>query len=98
MVAEFDSNSDHVRIFGAVIGHLEAEIEFLIFHNFDRSCRYNRPVQYGRDTAHKSRAAWAFRSLEVYMYERQHYLRVSERKLFSQTWRKSAVGDSAEHK
>jgi hypothetical protein len=27
-----DSNSDHVRIFGAVLGHLEAEIEFLIFH------------------------------------------------------------------
>ncbi len=27
-----DSNSDHVRIFGAVIGHLEGEIEFLSFH------------------------------------------------------------------
>ena len=24
---------------------------------FGRSCRYNRPVQYGRDAAHKSRAA-----------------------------------------
>jgi len=40
--------------------------------NFDRSGRYNQPVQYGRDAAHKSRAAWAFRSLEVYMSERQH--------------------------
>ncbi len=40
--------------------------------NFDRSCRYNQPVQYGRDAAHKSRAAWAFRSLEVYMSEIQH--------------------------
>jgi hypothetical protein len=39
--------------------------------NFDRSCRYNQPVQYGRDAAHKSRAAWAFRSLEVYMSENQ---------------------------
>ncbi len=27
-----DSNSDHIPIFGAVIGHLEAEIEFLSFH------------------------------------------------------------------
>jgi hypothetical protein len=26
------------------------------------------------------------------MYERQHYLRGSEQELFSQTWRKSAVG------
>ncbi len=40
--------------------------------NFDRSCRYNQPVQYGRDAAHKSRAAWAFRSLEVYMSQNQH--------------------------
>jgi hypothetical protein len=29
------------------------------------------PVQYRRDAAHKSRAAWAFRSLEVYMSENQ---------------------------
>ncbi len=29
------------------------------------------------------------------MYESQHYLRGYERVLFSQTWRKSAVGDSA---
>jgi hypothetical protein len=27
-----DSNCDHVQIFGAVIGHLEAEIDFWIFH------------------------------------------------------------------
>ncbi len=40
--------------------------------NFDRSCRYNQPVQYGRDAAHKTRAAWAFSSLEVYMSENQH--------------------------
>jgi hypothetical protein len=39
-----------------------------IHGSFDKSCRYNRPVQYGRD------ATCAFRSLEVYMYERQHYL------------------------
>jgi hypothetical protein len=40
--------------------------------NFDRSGQYKQPVQYGRDAAHKSRAAWAIRSLEVYMSERQH--------------------------
>jgi hypothetical protein len=45
---------------------------FDICGNFDRSCRYNQPVQYGRDAAHKSTAAWAFRSLEVYMSENQH--------------------------
>ena len=27
-----DSNCDYVRIFGAVIGHLEAEIDFWLFH------------------------------------------------------------------
>jgi hypothetical protein len=59
--------------FGAVIGHLEAEIEFWISiengenlgarrdsdicKDFDKSCRYNRPVQYRRDAAHKSRVA-----------------------------------------
>ncbi len=40
--------------------------------NFGRSGRYNQPVQYGRDAAHKSRAAWAIRSLEVYTSGRQH--------------------------
>ncbi len=40
--------------------------------NFDRSGRYNQPVQYGRDAAHKSRAAWAGIPRGVYMSERQH--------------------------
>ena len=56
-----------------MIGHLEAEIEFLRSQeivkictaarnldtcvNFGMSGRYNQPVQYGRDAAHKSRAA-----------------------------------------
>jgi hypothetical protein len=72
--------------------------EFDIRKGFDKPCQYNRLVQYGRDAAHKSRAACAFRSLEVYMNERQYHLRGSERELFSQTWRKSAIGDSAEPK
>ncbi len=52
--------------------------EFDIRKGFDKLCRYNKPVQYGRDAANKSGAACAFRSLEVYMNERQHHLRGSE--------------------
>ncbi len=40
--------------------------------NYGMSGRYNQPVQYGRDAAHKSRAAWAGIPLGVYMSERQH--------------------------
>ncbi len=40
--------------------------------NLGMSGRYNQLVQFGRDAAHKSRAAWAVRSLGVYMSERQH--------------------------
>ncbi len=36
------------------------------------SGRYKQPVQYGRESAHKSRAAWAFFSLGFCMRERQH--------------------------
>ncbi len=36
-----------------------------------------QPVQYGRDAAHVRWAACAFRSLEVYMQERQHHLNES---------------------
>jgi len=36
-----------------------------------------QPVQYGRDVAHISWAAWVFRSLEDYMNERQHHLNES---------------------
>jgi hypothetical protein len=39
---------------------------------FGISGRYKQPVQYGRDSAHKSRAGWAVFSLGVYMTERQH--------------------------
>ncbi len=61
------------------------------------SGRYKQPVQYGRDSAHKSRAAWAVNSLGVYMNERQHiYEDLTE--IFSQSRRKSAVRDSTEPK
>jgi hypothetical protein len=39
---------------------------------FGMSGQYNQPVQYGRDAAHKSRAACAVIPLGVYMSERQH--------------------------
>ncbi len=39
--------------------------------------RVQQPVQYGRDAAHISWAAWVFRSLEDYMHERQHHLNES---------------------
>ncbi len=39
---------------------------------FGMSGRYNQPVQYGRDAAHKSWAAWAVIPLGVYKSERQH--------------------------
>jgi hypothetical protein len=39
---------------------------------FGMSGQYKQPVKYGRDSAHKSRAAWAVFSLGVCMRERQH--------------------------
>jgi hypothetical protein len=39
---------------------------------FGMSGRYNQPVQYGRDAAHKSWAAWAVIPLGVSTSERQH--------------------------
>jgi hypothetical protein len=40
--------------------------------NFGMSGRYKQPVQCRRESAHKSRAAWAVFSLGVCMRERQH--------------------------
>ncbi len=59
--------------------------------------RYKQPVQYGRESAHKS---WALRnhsSLGDYMFEIQH-INEEENVLISGTGEKSAVGDSAEPK
>jgi hypothetical protein len=39
---------------------------------FGMSGSYKQPVQYGRESAHKSGAAWAVFSLGVCMRERQH--------------------------
>ena len=39
--------------------------------------RYNKPVQYGRESAHKSRAEGGKASLDVYMH-REHHLHQGE--------------------
>jgi hypothetical protein len=88
-----DSFCDYVRIWTEVIGHLWAELGLWFFPEkrwkysrprtlrgreyFGRSCRYNRPVQYGRDAAHISWAVWEQIPLEDCMEERQHHLRES---------------------
>jgi hypothetical protein len=56
--------------------------------------RNKLPVQYGRESAHKSRAARAHPSLGDYMFQIQH-INEEENVLISGTREKSAVGDSA---
>ncbi len=55
----FKFSQELVKIYGAA-KILDTRV------NFDRSGRCNQPVQYGRDAAHKSRAAWAGLPLGVY--------------------------------
>ncbi len=59
--------------------------------------QYKQPVQYGRESAHKSWALGNHSSLEDYMYEIQ-YINEEEDVLISGTREKSAVGDSAKPK
>jgi hypothetical protein len=59
--------------------------------------RFKQPVQYGRESAHKSRAARAPSSPGDYMLE-IHHINEEENVLISGTREKSAVGDSAEPK
>jgi hypothetical protein len=59
--------------------------------------RYKQPVQYGRESTQKSRAAIAHSSLGDYMYEIQD-INEEENMLISRTREESAVGDSAEPK
>ncbi len=71
-----DSFCDSVQTWMEVIGHLWAQLGFWLFsekrvkmsaaadiwraRTIDRSCRYNKPCQYGRDAAHISWAdLWA---------------------------------------
>jgi hypothetical protein len=57
--------------------------------------RYKQPVQYGRESAHKSWELGNHSSLEDYKFEIQH-INEEENVLISRTREKSAVGDSAE--
>ncbi|MFN9900458.1 MAG: hypothetical protein ACK55Z_17050, partial [bacterium] len=57
--------------------------------------RYKQPVQYGRESAHKSWAPGDHSSLGDYMRD-SSYLRGREGELISGTREKSAVGDSAQ--
>jgi hypothetical protein len=56
--------------------------------------RYNKPVQYGRESAHKSRAAGGNASLDDCMQESNTIWEKSE--FFSGAWEKPAAADSAE--
>ncbi len=58
---------------------------------------YKQPVQYGRESAHKSRAPGDHSSLGDFMYK-IHHINEEENVLISGTRGKSAVGDSAEPK
>jgi hypothetical protein len=59
--------------------------------------RYKQPVQYGRESTHKSWALGNHSSLRDYMFKIQH-INEEENVLISVTREKSAVGDSAEPK
>ncbi len=59
--------------------------------------QYKNLVQYGRESANKSRALESHFSLGVYMYAIQHISK-EENETISKTREKSAVGDSAEPK
>ncbi len=61
------------------------------------AARYKQPVQYGRESAHKSRALGNHSSLGVYMYAIQHICK-EENETISGTREKSAVADSAKPK
>jgi hypothetical protein len=58
--------------------------------------RYKQPVQYKRESTHKSEAAGAHFSVGDYMFEIQH--QQEENVLISGTREKSAIGDSAKPK
>jgi hypothetical protein len=58
---------------------------------------YKQPVQYGRESTHKSRAARAPSSLGDYMYK-IHHINNEENMLISGNRERSAFGDYAEPK
>ncbi len=106
-----DSYCDHIRIFSAVIGHLEAEIDFWIFlRKWWKSRRAQRIWQSAEiltsragataGTVRERRRPYKLGGLSPQITWGLHAREATslERELFSQTWRKSAVGNSAEPK
>jgi hypothetical protein len=106
-----DSNCVYVRIFGAVIGHLEAEIDFWLFYRkWWKFRRVQKIWQYAAiltsrasTTAvivRKRRCPYKLGGLSPQITWGLHAREATslEPELFSQTWRKAAVGDSAEPK
>ncbi len=106
-----DSFCDHVRIFGAVIGHLEAELDFWLFPRKWWKYRRTQIFVQGADIliSRAGTSAGTVRercrpyklgglSLQVTWGLHEREATLPERELFSQTWRKSAVGDSAKPK
>ncbi len=109
--SNLDSSCDHVRIFGAVIGHLEAEIDFWLFPRkwwkFRRVQRFwqSADILTSRagttaGTVWERRRPYKLGGLSPQITWGLHAREATslERELFSQTWRKSAIGDSAEPK
>jgi hypothetical protein len=106
-----DSNCDYVWIFGAVIGHLEAEIDFWVFPRKWWKFRRTQKIWQSAEiltsragttagTVRERRRPYKLGGLSAQVTWGPHAREATslERELFSQTWRKSAVGDSAEPK
>ncbi len=88
-----DSFCDHVRltsrdrflIFPQEMVKIYAPANICRTQIFWQVVPVQQPVQYGRDAAHISWAAWVLRSLEDHMKERQHHLNESSSEVGS--WR-----------
>jgi hypothetical protein len=106
-----DSFCDYVRIWTEVIGHLWAELGFWFFPG--KRWKYMRPRIFGQDanilasragttagTVRQRRRPYKLGGLGADLTWGLHGGETTspERELFSQTWKKSEVGDSAEPK
>jgi hypothetical protein len=112
-VLQLDSDSfcDHVRIRSEVIGHLWAELGFWFFPR--KWWKSMRPQIFGQDadilasragttagTVRERRRPYKLGGLSAHFNWGLHGGETTspDRELFSQTWKKSEVGDSAEPK
>ncbi len=106
-----DSNCHYVRIFGSVIGHLDVEIDFWLFPRKWWKFRCTKKIWQSAailtsragttaGTVRERCRSYKLGGLSPQITWGLHAREATslERELFSQTWRKSAVGDSAEPK